>query len=89
MSFVKLLAPGMWAMRKMRFGTKLALLALIVLLPLVIIVGGQARQIYQSIEFTKSEIAGNKALDDLTDVMTCPQSPYQPKFQKSEVCKIN
>ncbi|MEY2861297.1 MAG: hypothetical protein RL392_1755 [Pseudomonadota bacterium] len=21
--------------------------------------------------------------------MTCPQSPYQAKFQKSEVCKIN
>ena len=74
MSFVKLLAPGMWAMRKMRFGTKLALLALIVLLPLVIIVGGQARQIYQSIEFTKSEIAGNKALDDLTDVIRLVQA---------------
>ena len=21
--------------------------------------------------------------------LTCPQSPYQSKFQKSEVCKIN
>ena len=29
--------------------------------------------------------------DDSTDqvILTCPQSPYQSKFQKSEVCKVS
>ncbi len=26
---------------------------------------------------------------DAFEILTCPQSPYQSKFQKAEVCKIN
>ena len=32
MSFVKFLYPGMWGMRKMRFGAKLAIVFLVALL---------------------------------------------------------
>lgn len=74
MSFVKLLGPGMWAMRQMRFGVKLVMLGVIVLIPLITIVVGQAKAIYGNIEITKSEIAGSKALDDLTDVIRLVQA---------------
>ncbi|MDZ7920291.1 methyl-accepting chemotaxis protein [Rhodoferax sp.] len=68
MSFVKFLYPGMWVMRKMRFGTKLALLALIVLVPLITIVTEQVLLTYERIELTQSEIGGIKAVEDLTEV---------------------
>ncbi len=74
MSFIKLLGPGMWAMRKMRFGVKLALLALIVLIPLLTIVARQVSSIQESIEFTENEIAGSKAVDDITEVLRLVQS---------------
>ena len=31
----------------------------------------------------------SKAAEKVFVTLTCPQSPYQSKFQKSKVCKIN
>ena len=31
----------------------------------------------------------NKLRKMIQTLLTCPHSPYQSKFQKSEVCKIN
>ena len=45
----------------------------------------------QSLDQELEDVVYDHALSPLilAVFMTCPQSPYQPKFQKSGVCKVN
>ena len=68
MSFVKVLYPGMWAMRKMRFAVKLALISAIVLIPLVAIVVTETQAKYEQLMFTRSEADGVVVVGQLSNV---------------------
>nr|WP_315465072.1 methyl-accepting chemotaxis protein [uncultured Rhodoferax sp.] len=69
MSFVKILYPGMWGMRKMRFGSKLALMLAVALLPLLFSVWSQVSQTLNKLEVTRSEVIGVHAVEQATDVI--------------------
>jgi hypothetical protein len=52
------LAPGMWLVRQMRFGRKLAILAVTVIVPLIIILYQLTSKEADTIAIARSELAG-------------------------------
>ena len=58
MSFVKFLYPGMWGMRKMRFGAKLAIVFLVALLPMILMVSQLLRQTLADTAIIRAEVDG-------------------------------
>lgn len=69
MSFVKFLYPGMWVMRKMRFGAKLAIVFLVALVPLMYIGWLQISRTVNDLEVTRGEVAGVEVVEQTTDVI--------------------
>ena len=68
------LRPGVAAMRSLRMGTKLAALALVMLVPLVLILLMLVRSLLGSLQATQSEIKGVEAVTRLSDVAVLLQT---------------
>ncbi|WP_255033886.1 methyl-accepting chemotaxis protein [Rhodoferax sp. TH121] len=69
MSFVKFLYPGMWVMRKMRFGSKLAIVFLVALVPLFFIVEQLIARTVSDMRITRAEVMGVEVVEQTTDVI--------------------
>ncbi|MFT7324512.1 MAG: methyl-accepting chemotaxis protein [Rhodoferax sp.] len=69
MNIKKFFSTGMWVMRKMRFATKLTLLALVLLLPLAVmlaqLIAGQTR----TLELTRSELQGISLVEETSTLI--------------------
>jgi methyl-accepting chemotaxis protein len=74
MSFVKFFYPGMWVMRKMRFGVKLALISAIVLIPMITIVVAETKTKLEQIAFTRSEAEGVDVVGQLSTLIRLIQT---------------
>ena len=69
MSFVKIFSPGMWLMRKMRFGAKLGILSAVVLLPLLFIAWQLIDRTQQDRAVTRTEMVGVRSIERIGNVM--------------------
>lgn len=69
MSFVKFLYPGMWVMRKMRFGSKLAIVFLVALVPLLFIVWQLISRTLNDVQITRAEVVGVEVVEQTTEVI--------------------
>ena len=69
MSFVKLLYPGMWAMRKMRFSSKLTIVFFVALVPLLFIVWQLISRTLTDVQITRAEVVGVEVVEQTTDVI--------------------
>lgn len=69
MSFAKFLHPGMWVMRKMRFGSKLAIVFTVALIPLLFIVWQLLSRTLDEAKITRLEVAGVALVEQTTDVI--------------------
>ena len=74
MSFVKFLYPGMWGMRKMRFGAKLAIVFLVALLPMILMVSQLLRQTLSDTAIIRAEVDGVVVVEQATDLIRLIQS---------------
>ncbi len=74
MNFTKFLYPGMWAMRKMRFRSKLALVFVVALIPLAAVVLQVISRNQEDARVTRSEVAGVEIVDKSTDVIRLLQA---------------
>lgn len=74
MNFHKFFYAGMWLMRKMRFATKLALLALVLLVPMLLVVAQLISAQRQEIVFTRAELAGIGLVGDSGELIRQLQS---------------
>ena len=74
MNFTKFFYAGMWIMRKMRFATKLALLALVLLVPMLVVVAQLISSQRQEIVFTRAELAGIGLVSDSGELIRQLQS---------------
>jgi methyl-accepting chemotaxis protein len=69
MSFVKFLYPGMWGMRKMRFGSKLAIVFVVALVPLLFSVWQLISRTVSDAQITRAEVVGVGIVEHTTDVI--------------------
>ncbi len=74
MSFVKFMYPGMWVMRKMRFGSKLGIVFVVAMLPLVVMVWHLFTQTLEQRRVTRAEVDGVVVVAQATDVIRLIQS---------------
>ena len=74
MGFVRILDPGMWVMRKMRFATKLALVFLLALLPLLVMVWLLIERNLSEADITQTEIRGVMVVEQASDVIRLLQA---------------
>ncbi len=71
---VAILRPGAHLMRRLRMPTKMALMGLMLLVPLLVLIAYSALQAQAELRFTRSELAGAKVVDRLTAVTTLLQT---------------
>ena len=69
MNFLKFFYAGMWVMRKMRFATKLALMAVVVLLPMLVVLTQLFTRQTQELAITRSEISGIHLVGDASELI--------------------
>ena len=69
MSFVKFLYPGMWGMRKMRFGTKLSVLSVVLLVPLLAMVWQLIARDVNDIRIVQAELEGIVLVEDTSELI--------------------
>jgi len=74
MNFTKFLYPGMWAMRKMRFRAKLALVFAVAFIPLAVIVAQEIARNLEDERITQNEVAGVEIVEKATDVIRLLQA---------------
>jgi methyl-accepting chemotaxis protein len=74
MGFGRLLDPGMWVMRKMRFATKLAIVFLLALLPMLVMVWQLIGRNLNETEITQAEVRGVRVVEQATDVIRLLQA---------------
>jgi len=74
MSYVKFLYPGMWVMRKMRFGSKLAIVFLVAFVPLLYIVWQQISRTLSDTQVTRAEVYGVRVVEHATDLIRVLQA---------------
>lgn len=68
------LRPGTSLMRRLRMPTKMALMGLMLLIPLLMLIIYSARQAQDSLRFTRDELAGAQVVTELTDVVALVQT---------------
>ncbi len=73
-SSLKFFYVGMWVMRKMRFATKLALMAAVVLVPMLVVLTQLLSRQNQELRITRSEIAGIRLVSDAGELIRQLQS---------------
>ncbi|MBT9594418.1 MAG: cache domain-containing protein [Vitreoscilla sp.] len=71
---VAILRPGAHLMRRLRMPTKMALMGLMLLVPLLVLIAYSALQAQTELRFTRGELAGAKVVDELTEVTTLLQT---------------
>ena len=69
MALSKILYPGYWLMRKMRFGVKLGLLTVVVLVPLVLITAELISRERSDIATAQAELVGISMVDDASTLI--------------------
>jgi methyl-accepting chemotaxis protein len=69
MPFYKFLAPGMWVMRQMRFATKLSLVALVLLVPLLLVLLQLISAQTRDVGSIRAELEGIALVDDTSDLV--------------------
>jgi methyl-accepting chemotaxis protein len=69
MALSKILYPGYWLMRKMRFGVKLGLMTVVVLVPLVLITAELIGRERSDITTTQAELVGIAMVDDASTLI--------------------
>ncbi|HJV69527.1 methyl-accepting chemotaxis protein [Ideonella sp.] len=69
-----LLRPGTSLMRRLRMPTKMALMGLMLLIPLLMLIIYSARQAQETLRFTRDELAGAQVVTELTDVVALVQT---------------
>ncbi len=74
MGFGQILQPGMLVMRKMRFATKLAIVFLLALLPMLFMVSQLVERNLSEAEITRAEVRGVKVVEQATDVIRLLQA---------------
>ena len=74
MGFQKIFAPGMWLTRKIRFATKLALLAIVLLVPLLLLVAQQIASQSRDMAITRAKLAGMGLVGDSSEIIRQLQS---------------
>jgi methyl-accepting chemotaxis protein len=71
---LQVLAPGMWIMRKMRFGSKLSIVFLVALVPMLWIAWQTVTRTLDDIRITRSEVAGLEVVEHAADVIRSVQT---------------
>ena len=74
MSFQKFFSMGMGLMRNMRFATKLALLAVMLLVPLLLLLAQLVASQMQDVKITRAELAGIGLVKDASELIRQVQS---------------
>jgi len=74
MNFPKFFYLGMWLMRKMRFATKLALLAVVLILPMLVVVAQLISVQRQDLVFARAELVGIGLVGDSGELIRQLQS---------------
>ena len=67
------LKPGVWLMRRLMLPTKLILMSLVLVVPLVVVSVALVTRLGEDIEFTRSELSGAKITTALAEVTTLVQ----------------
>jgi methyl-accepting chemotaxis protein len=68
------LHPGARLMRRLRMPTKMALMGLMLIIPLLLLILYSARQAQDNIKFTRDELAGAEVVTRLTDLVALMQT---------------
>ena len=76
-----LFAAGMWVMRRLRFGTKLSLLALLTLAPLLLVLAQLLSRQSADLALTRDEIEGVTLLVATRNLVHDVQSPQRPSLR--------
>ena len=76
-----LFAAGMWVMRRLRFGTKLSLLALLTLAPLLLVLAQLFSRQSADLARTRDEIEGVALLTATRSLVHDVQSPQRPSLR--------
>jgi methyl-accepting chemotaxis protein len=74
MKYRKFFFAGMWIMRKMHFSTKLTLLALVLLLPMLLVLAQLIKTQTQEISVTRAELEGISLVGDADELIRQLQS---------------
>lgn len=69
MKIGQIFSAGMWAMRKMRFGTKLSVLSVVLLLPMLAIVWQLIARDVSDIRIVQAELEGIALVDDTSELI--------------------
>ena len=67
------LKPGVWLMRRLMLPTKLFLMSLVLVVPLVVVSVALVTRLGDDIEFTRSELSGTRITTALAEVTTLVQ----------------
>ena len=67
------LKPGVWLMRRLMLPTKLILMSLVLVVPLVVVSVALVTRLGEDIEFTRSELSGTRITTALAEVTTLVQ----------------
>jgi methyl-accepting chemotaxis protein len=74
MSFVKILYPGMWGMRKLRFGAKLGIVFAVALLPMLFLVWKLIQTTLKDTAVVRAEVDGVVVVEQATEVIRLIQT---------------
>lgn len=66
---LKFLYPGLWVMRKMRFGFKLAIVFMVALAPLLFIAWELISRMVSDVQITRGEVKGVVVVEQVTEVI--------------------
>lgn len=69
MNFQQIFRPGMWAMRKMRFATKLVLLAMVLLVPMLVILAQLIAKQNADLVLARAELQGIYLVDNTSELI--------------------
>ena len=69
MNYQRVFYAGMWLMRKMRFATKLSLLAAVLLLPMLVILAQLISRQSSELALTRTEMAGIHLVDEASELI--------------------
>ena len=67
------LKPGVWLMRRLMLPTKLILMSLVLVIPLVVVSVALVQRLSEGIDFTRSESSGARITAHLAEVTTLVQ----------------
>ncbi len=74
MRITSLLTPGMWVMRRMRLGFKLAIVLVVAVLPLVFLVWELVARSLADVKITAAEVQGVEVVQQTTDLIRLVQA---------------